>query len=166
MAASLKHVEQLKATDTDAAQRAADWITWRDGSHDANTLALFSALQLQRDPSRGRTHIVFRKVEYTPHASKDIRYKFRVVQCAVFRIRDILSVIERMMGLNPGEGREYIDSLLADLKATELTDDRVPALDLTFGEGVETWLGSSTFVTPYHYIRDPYMTAYSGHVRR
>lgn len=143
MAASLKRVEELKKTDIDAALRGAEWIHWRDGSHDANTAALINALQLQRDPTRGRTHIVFRKVEYVPHVSKDIRYRFRVAQCGVFRIRDVLGVIEAFMGLDSGEGREYIDDLLTNLKETGSASDVVPVLDLTFGEGIETWLGSS-----------------------
>ena len=85
-------------------------------------------------------------MEHAPHVSWDIRYKFRVVQCGVFRIRGILRVIEALMCLDPGEGREYIDSLLDDIKAVGGGSDRVPALDLSFGEGFQAWSRSSTFL--------------------
>ncbi|KAH8101077.1 hypothetical protein BXZ70DRAFT_107136 [Cristinia sonorae] len=134
------HAEALKAEDPQEGQKASDWIKWRDGSHYANTHALAHALGLHRDPSRGRTHIVFRFMEYTPKASKDIRHKFRVSHAGVFRIQDVLTDIEGLMGLDPGEGREYIDGLLADVTRGE---NQVPILDMSVGDdGIDPYLGS------------------------
>jgi len=141
-ARSKAKTEALQEIDPSGAQKASDWIKWRDGSHIANTYALAFTLGLHRDPSGGRTHIVFKQVEYTPHASKDIRHKFRVARCGVYRIADVLSDIELMMGLNKGEGKEYVQSLLDELDSTNRALSLVPILDLTFGEGIETWMGS------------------------
>lgn len=141
-----KNVEELKASNPKAANKASEWIKWRDGTHMANTECLVNALGLHRDPTRGKTHIVFRQVEYTPRASKDLRYRFRVVRCGVFKIESVMGDIEMMMGLDKGEGVEYIDSLLADLGSTSPGGEKIPMLDLTFGDGIQTWLGSGALV--------------------
>ncbi|KAI0060082.1 hypothetical protein BV25DRAFT_1828173 [Artomyces pyxidatus] len=140
-AQSRERAEILKAINPDKGRKAADWIEWRNAPHEANTFALAHALGVRRDPSRGRTHILLRQVEYVPRA-KDIRYRFRVSACGVYRIADILTDIEKLMGLDPGEGREYIDGLLEELDNSSVGTDKVPLLDLTTGTGIETWLGS------------------------
>jgi len=121
---------------------AEDWLNWRQAPNKIDTIALIHALNLQRDPSRGRTHIVFRQVEYTPDASKTIRNKFQIIRCGVFRIADVLSDIEAVMGLDKGEGQEYVQSLIDELDATDHAGQRVPILELKFGDDLETWLGS------------------------
>ncbi|THH31046.1 hypothetical protein EUX98_g3139 [Antrodiella citrinella] len=141
VAQSKAHAAQLKRTNPKDGQRAADWIKWRDAPHFANTYALAHALGLHRDPSRGRTHIVFRSLEYTPKASKDIRYRFTVAHAGVYKLTDVYPDIETMLRINPGEGKEYVDGLLDELDSMG-NDDKVPILDLTFGEGIDPWLGS------------------------
>ncbi|OBZ76097.1 hypothetical protein A0H81_03250 [Grifola frondosa] len=138
-----ERVDELKKTDPINAQRAADWIKWRECTNSAETFALVHALGLQRDPSRGRTHIVIREVKYVPNESKDVRYKFKAVRAGVFRIADALTELERLMNLHKGEGTEYIRGLLADIDAADRSGQHVPILDLTFGDEVDTWLGSN-----------------------
>ncbi|KAF7338742.1 MYND-type domain-containing protein [Mycena sanguinolenta] len=135
MVAEQEKVERLSLTDPVGAKRAADWSVWRKLPQ-FDTLV--HALGLHRDPGRGKTHIVFRAVEYVPTATK-IKHKFRVVSCGVFRIKDVLRDIELIMGLDHGEGQEYVDSLLHEPAAPYV---RVPHIDLTFGDGIQAWLGN------------------------
>lgn len=135
-------------TDPSKAQCAADWSRWHDGSHGKDEFAMVHALGLQRDPSRGRTHIIFYTVEYTPEASRDLMHKFQISSAGVFRIKDVLPEIETAMGLDPGEGREYIDGLLAELDTTDRSTKMVPMLFLFIGDkDIQTWLGNSAYLT-------------------
>ncbi|KAI0053520.1 hypothetical protein FA95DRAFT_1481533 [Auriscalpium vulgare] len=141
-AQSRERAELLKLIDPSKAQKAADWLEWRNLPHEANTYALAHALGLRRDPSRGRTHIVFRQVEWVPRA-RDMRHRFRVRAAGVFRITDVLRDIESIMQIGRGEGREYVDGLLEELDGARTGREIVPILDITTGEGIETWMGSS-----------------------
>ena len=163
-----ERVEELKSSDRKEANKAADWVKWRQGTHAANTYCLAHALGLQRDPSRGRTHIVFRKVEYTPRVSKDFRYRFRVERCGVFKTQDVLSEIEGLMGLDEGEGKEYINGIFLDLgtSAQGAPGEKVPILDLTFGDGIQTWLGSSKSTQIFSVLEQLRLTACSRYVSR
>ncbi|KAJ7222074.1 hypothetical protein B0H12DRAFT_1031320, partial [Mycena haematopus] len=136
MAANLEKIEQLSLTDPDGAKLAADWSLWRN--QEFTQFQLTHALGLHRDPKRGRTHIVLKAVEYVPTATK-LQHKFRVVSCGVFRIKDVLRDIEAVMGLDRGEGQEYVASLFYELAGTH---GSVPFVDLTFGDGIDAWLGS------------------------
>ena len=88
---------------------------------------------------------VLRKVEYTPRVSKDLRYRFRVERFGVFKTQDVMFEIEAMMGLDKGEGKEYIDGVLVELDSSAQggQGQMVPILDLTFGDGIQAWLGGS-----------------------
>lgn len=144
-ARSLAASHELKQSHDPKAREAAEWIKWRDGSHYANTQALIHALGLHRDPSRGRTHIVFRYVKYTPQVSKDIRYRFTVTQAGVFKISDVYRDIDVIMGLNPGEGKKYIAEILQEVDATPGSADHVPIVNLAFGGAhIQPWLTAST----------------------
>lgn len=81
------------------------WQRFRD------TLPLASALELHRDAERGRTHIVLEELLYRPHV-KDPCMKFRVLRCGVFRAADIVGTIERILGLEPGAGKGYVECVL------------------------------------------------------
>jgi hypothetical protein len=136
MAASIQKLKALElAGDKTTAKREADWQAWRVEANDEQTMLLVSALGLHRDRTRGRTHIVFKLLEYVPH-ERQLRHRFRVVQCAVFRIADVMQDIERMLSIDPGEGREDLESVDASQ-----SDDLVPMYELLFGEGLSTWLG-------------------------
>jgi hypothetical protein len=142
LAATQEKIEHMSLTDPGGAKRAADWKLWCHSNHDASKFGLAHALGLHRNPERGRTHIVFKVVEYVPTAIH-LKYKFRVVSCGVFRIKDVLRDVEAIMGLDPGEGQEYVDGLLDELEETS----KVPFIDLSFGEGVTAWLGSGEFLS-------------------
>ncbi|VDC07636.1 unnamed protein product [Peniophora sp. CBMAI 1063] len=144
---SIKKLEKLKKEDSVAAQRHADWMEWRDSPAAHRKNAHISALGLHKDPMRGRTHIVLQLVEYTPNTSKDPRSKFTIVATGVFRIKDVLRMIEPSMGLSPGEGPSFIQEVLDEVDRTARPSrdvtSLIPILDLSFGKGVETWLGSN-----------------------
>ncbi|KAJ7154619.1 hypothetical protein C8R46DRAFT_1117914 [Mycena filopes] len=138
MAEMQKKIELVSLTDPDSAARAADWSLWCNSNHDASSAGVIHALGLPRDPKRGRTHIVFKRVEYVPSATK-LKHKFRVLACGVFLIDDVLRDIEAVMRLDPGEGPEFMKSMFYELDGTGST--KVPFVDLSFGEGVSAWLG-------------------------
>lgn len=116
---------------------------------------------LHRAPARGRTHIVVRQIAYTPLArdgtpKDDIRDRFEVVAASVFRIADVHGDIETALGLDPGEGRTYIAEMLAELDSLregDRSDEMVPILDLTLGEGITAWLGSSKLLYLFERMR-------------
>ncbi|KAJ7064718.1 hypothetical protein C8F01DRAFT_1127849 [Mycena amicta] len=137
-AATLEKIERMALTNPSGAARATDWSLWCNSNHDATQFGLIHALGLHRNPARGRTHIVIKQVEYVPTAKK-LQYKFRVLSCGVFRITDVLRDIETVMGLDPGEGGEFVDSMFVEI---ESAGDKVPFIDLSFGDGISAWLGS------------------------
>ena len=53
--------------------------------------------------------------------------------------------IESSMQLNPGEGEEYIRDLIdaMNINENERQGSMVPIIDLTWGDGLQIWLGSS-----------------------
>ncbi|KAJ7753791.1 hypothetical protein B0H16DRAFT_1690696 [Mycena metata] len=134
-----KKIELMSLTDPDGAQRAADWSSWCNSNHDAMQFGIVHALGLHREPQRGRTHIVFKHVEYMPTATK-LKYKFRIVACGVFRILDVLHDIEIIMGLERGEGQEYVDSVLDSVLPQ--MHGMIPFTHLSFGNDVQAWLSS------------------------
>ena len=119
-----------------------DFRRWCDAIHDANLNALVNALRLHKDPNRGRTHIVLRKLSYTPDASHDLRRKFHMDGAIVCRIKDSYGFIEKIMGLDPGEGKEYVDSVVDPIPKY-----LIPLVTLTWCEGSlgdEAWLNTGT----------------------
>ena len=135
-------MERLKVSEPDAAQRAQDWIAWRQGPNAESTYAHAHALGLHRDPSRAATHILLQLVEHTP-AARDPRNKFRVKQAGVFRVADVVAGIEAAMGLDKGEGPGFVREAYEETRAAAVgVEGLMPMLSLSFGEGVETWLGT------------------------
>ncbi|KAJ7512401.1 hypothetical protein B0H11DRAFT_2182743 [Mycena galericulata] len=146
MAEVQKKIEAMSVTDPEGAKRAADWSLWCNSNHDATQAGMIHALGLHRNPERGRTHIVFKQVEYVPTASK-LKHKFRVLACGVFRLKDVLQDLETALCLDRGEGQEYVDSLFYELDGAHTGsthDTKVPFIDLSFGDGISAWLGSAT----------------------
>ncbi|KAJ7034504.1 hypothetical protein C8F04DRAFT_1234152 [Mycena alexandri] len=139
-AEALKKIELMSRTDPDGAERAADWLSWCNSNHDAMQIGMIHALGLHREPQRGRTHIVFKQVEYVPTATK-LKHKFRVLVCGVFRIKEVLRDLETVMRLDRGEGQEYVDSVFPEMH------EMVPFAHLSFGNGVTAWLGSGVTST-------------------
>ncbi|KAJ7922231.1 hypothetical protein B0H13DRAFT_1983716 [Mycena leptocephala] len=151
MAETQENIERMSLIDSAGAKRNADWKLWCNSNHDATDFGLIHALGLHRNPERGRTHIVFKHVVYVPTATNP-RHKFRVLSCGVFRIKDVLRDVEAIMGLDLGEGQEYLDSLVDEFEDGRLN---IPVMDLSFSEGLPVWLGSagtsidSIRATPY-----------------
>lgn len=142
--ATLKRIEDLRLGDSAEAAMAADWLKWCNAPSDANGDALHHALNLHQDPSRGRTHIVFKTVRYIPTATA-LQDRFSVDGCEVFRIQEILPKLEELMGLDKGEGQEYIDGLFEELDANiHRKSGMVPFIDFTFSmnDKLQPWLAS------------------------
>ncbi|KIJ38401.1 hypothetical protein M422DRAFT_259068 [Sphaerobolus stellatus SS14] len=138
----LKNIEKLSLLDPAAGQKAELWHKWRVEADKS----LIHALGLHHDPSRSRTHIAFKRIKYTPKASKDLRYKFHIDEMGVYKISDVMPEIESIMCLRPGEGREYIDGLFEDIRrlAPDGSEIPFPMIDLAFGDNLVPWLGSKT----------------------
>ena len=75
---------------------------------------------------------------YTPDAGPMAKDKFTIVGCSVYRMADVYSKIEAVLGLDPGEGKEYCEGLLNDQPRVGVS--LVSFLILRFSEGVTTWL--------------------------
>ncbi|KAI0071653.1 hypothetical protein K474DRAFT_1679242 [Panus rudis PR-1116 ss-1] len=137
---------QLKVFQPQLGQEASDWNKFRE-SH-MKTTVLASALGLQKDPSRGRTHIILREVEYRPKASKDWRHRFHTRRMGVFRIKEILKDIATLMGMEPGEVERLIQEMYDEVDSAGAGKDaaqrsqKAPILDVTWGDVGEPWIGS------------------------
>ncbi|KAF9075484.1 hypothetical protein BDP27DRAFT_1415268 [Rhodocollybia butyracea] len=138
-----EHAAQLKAITgmaPDKALIASDWYTWRVSPVPANTISLVHALGLHRDPSRSRTHIVFKHVEYVPN-SKSRRDRFKVVGAGVYKLDDVWQDIETSMALRKNEGKTYIKEMLEEFDVST-GQDMLPMLDFMFGsQEIQTYLG-------------------------
>ncbi|TCD64193.1 hypothetical protein EIP91_004426 [Steccherinum ochraceum] len=141
-AAARSYQKELRSTHSPDAQRTADWIKWRDSPHHANRMGLAQALGLHRDPSRGRTHIVFRIVQHVPEAPRnDIRRRFKITHASVFKLNDeTYHDIDVVMGLDDGESRSFVAELL-EASAQTWGTHGIPVMDLTYGNGLQGWLG-------------------------
>jgi len=135
----LYEIEVLKQVDPETAAVEAFWRKW-DSKPFHNNYTIH-ALGLHRNHERAKTHILFKLAEYTPQASKDLRYKFRVIACSVFCITDILVDLEKFMGLDAGEGEEYINGLIQDV----VKKGRWPMLSFVMGNQLRGWLSTGSF---------------------
>ncbi|KAH7906754.1 hypothetical protein BJ138DRAFT_587334 [Hygrophoropsis aurantiaca] len=139
-----KEIEALRSSDPGKAQLKSDWMKWRVGPLGANPDVLIHALGLHRDPSRGRTHIVFFSAKYTPDASRDMTHKFQIELAGVYRTSDVIPDIEACLGIKPGQGKEYIDGLLADADLKSVRRGRAPlfpVMCLLASEGLAPLIG-------------------------
>ncbi|KAF8659834.1 hypothetical protein AX16_001719 [Volvariella volvacea WC 439] len=121
MAEENRRIEKLKQEDPEAGQREEDWAQWRTSSHSFNLEAEASALQLHRND------------------------EFTIRSVGVFKIDESLEFIEMMMGINAGEGKEYIDDLLKEYSILKGGSPLIPILFLAFHSGrkVGPYLGCS-----------------------
>ncbi|KAJ7124492.1 hypothetical protein C8R44DRAFT_783580 [Mycena epipterygia] len=142
MAAEREKVEKMKEINPESAKRAADWLEWRQGNHYATHEGIINALNLPREPGRGRTHIVFLEVQYVPTATK-LRHKFHIASCGVFLIQDVLRDVETILGLESGEGQEWIDDILKTSERTPQTlldAKQIPYVTLSFGRDLNSMI--------------------------
>ncbi|KAL0568742.1 hypothetical protein V5O48_013242 [Marasmius crinis-equi] len=109
-ASEIKLAEALKAKSPDDAKCMEDWRHYQNSGFDQ--LPSYHALGLMHDINRGRTHIVFKRVEYVPQGGKDVLDRFRVVSAAVFPIKGVLREIEGFLNYNKGEGEKVIEEML------------------------------------------------------
>ena len=128
----------MKGLDPEKAKMITDFRYWVGLSHIGNTELLASALGVYRHPSRGRTHMVFRLVDYDPQATA-FRFKFRVSSCGVYRIRDVRTEVDAMLG-RVG----CMDTLLEKSRGESKT--RIPLFCMSWIRGgVEPFVGYGTF---------------------
>ncbi|KAK1223368.1 hypothetical protein PQX77_013767 [Marasmius sp. AFHP31] len=111
-ASEIKRVEALKATAPTDAQCMEDWGLYKNSGFD--DVPSYHALGLCHDPNRGKTHIIFKLMEYLPQGGKDVLDRFRVISAGVFRIKDVLNEIEVFLGYNKGEGEQVIKEMLEE----------------------------------------------------
>ncbi|KAJ7306764.1 hypothetical protein DFH08DRAFT_629308, partial [Mycena albidolilacea] len=138
MAAKQEEAEHISLTDPASVKCAIDWELWRYADYNVAHFWSIHVLGLHHNPQCGRTHIVIKEFEYVP-AAKNLKHKFCVLTCRVFLIKDVLHDIETAMGLDPGKGQEYVDSLISEVLGEHL---RVPFIELALGDGIPVQLGS------------------------
>ncbi|TCD69565.1 hypothetical protein EIP91_007190 [Steccherinum ochraceum] len=145
---ALLRLRELQSAHAPDAQKVADWLKWRDSPHHGNKMGLVHALGLHRDRSRGWTHIVFRIVQHNPEASRnDLRRRIKITRASVVKLDDdAYRDIDDIMHLDSGESRTYVAGLLdATYKKTwSAGAEMIPIMHLTWGHGIETWLGRSS----------------------
>lgn len=107
------------------------------------------AVGLHRDPQRARTHIIIQQIIYTPKASQETREKFRIIACSVFRRADAYGLIERVMMLKPGEGREYVEVMRFQESGVSIHDLAGYVVVLTCGQGIPAWVGGDPVSNHY-----------------
>ncbi|OCH91716.1 hypothetical protein OBBRIDRAFT_791940 [Obba rivulosa] len=102
-------------------------------------------------PSRGHIPIVLVQLERVRNTSNDPRYKFRIVKCGMFRITEIMSDVEEILSLEPGEGRAHVDGHFTEADAVDAKDARAPVLVLMASDS--------------HSCLQPYIKLYSQSLR-
>ncbi|OBZ66306.1 hypothetical protein A0H81_13875 [Grifola frondosa] len=140
-----KEADRLSKIEPKIGQLLNDWKIWLELPKNAVDEAQASALKLQQDPSRGRTHIVFREVEYVSSA-KDPRRKFKITRCGVFRVADVLKsnlyhdMAKQGFGA-PSNWKDCVLMLTAQGNGGADDSETVPMIDITFGKGLSGCLG-------------------------
>lgn len=106
-----EQIKRLKETNPEEARKLFKHDKWRDlvCSHKADLHGPIHALGLQRNPSRGRTHMFIQSLEYVSGDNSQPR-RTRTSRCGVYKIQDMRNNIRRMF---PGIG-----DCLADLVDT------------------------------------------------
>ncbi|KAH7907073.1 hypothetical protein BJ138DRAFT_1216131 [Hygrophoropsis aurantiaca] len=151
-----KALEVFRISDPDRFQRKTDWMKWRVGPLGANPDAPIHAPGLQRDHSRGRTHIIIFFAKHTPHASRDMTHKFQIESAGVFRTSDIMHEFESMMDWAPGEGKMRIARILSSADAVWYGNEpQFPAMYILLCTGVTPWFCAS-IVPVSALLRTPY----------
>jgi len=143
MCSTLKTIEVLKRTNPKAAESLARWKVWRTEAY--YNEALIHALGVHQDQNRGRTHILVLFIEYTPKASNDLQFKFKVLYCQVLKVSDILANMETIFGPEKNDitkDVEYTLDLFSD-KSVKIKPHKVPLMCLKMGKGLEPWLSLS-----------------------
>ncbi|KAJ7594057.1 hypothetical protein C8J56DRAFT_925905 [Mycena floridula] len=151
-AAAMKKIAALEESSPLAARVANDWREWRKQTFVGRDEALAHALNLGRDPERGRTHIIFEAVKYVPEAKK-LRDRFRGIKAGVFKIDEVWPEIETALGLSKGEGKGFLQEMLDEFDHVHESEHysrgpgpgeaHIPIFHLTFSvtNEVQTFLG-------------------------
>jgi len=146
MCNTLRNIAILKKKNPKAAEKLARWKVWRTEAYYNEALA--HAVGVHRDPVRGRTHILVEFIEYTPHLSKDLQFKFKVLYCQVFKVKDILANMDVIFGPEKNDITRDVEdtlNLFSDM-SVRVKPTKVPLMTLKLGKGLEPWL-SLTFIT-------------------
>lgn len=92
-------------TNPAAAQKEKDWGAWVKSGR---SMPYVDALRLHEDPRRARTHAIIEETVYTPNAGPRAADKFKIVKCSVFPMAVVLTKVENLMELDPGEGAMFL----------------------------------------------------------
>jgi hypothetical protein len=90
------------------------------------------------DPTRGRTHIVIRKLVHNK-SSTELRDAFKVVEAGVFLITDVLADLNEMF--KPYDVAKLIEWNLQENDGEGRATVPIPAFWADFGDEVEPFLG-------------------------
>ncbi|KAF8656079.1 hypothetical protein AX16_002779 [Volvariella volvacea WC 439] len=104
IAEDLKEVEKMKLEDPVGVKFDSDWGKWLKSFA---LLVPIHALNLHRDINRGRTHIMIYGVTYTP-SSRNLKDKISIVAAGVYKVDEVMYLIEDGMRLSKGEGPKYV----------------------------------------------------------
>ncbi|KAF8652510.1 hypothetical protein AX16_004366 [Volvariella volvacea WC 439] len=137
-----KEVEMRREQSPGRAIFDTDWINWFKCFCDR---APIHALGLHRDPTRGKTHIMICHVLHSPTA-QDLRDKFTIVAVNVYKVDEVLPILEEELDFDRGKGQEHVNDLLEKFERIggEDSDKVIPAMCLV--ANVErgnrrTWFG-------------------------
>ncbi|GBE89834.1 hypothetical protein SCP_1701590 [Sparassis crispa] len=140
-------IELMRKHDPRGAQRLSDWLKWRNLTPMPLVHALIHALSLKRDPTRGSRHAFAELVEHMPQV-KDPRYKFRVIECGVFRLDQAAADFDTRLSELEGNTQSFsmrdmvkdLDSLVERMPG----GDVVPMVILRYAVGCGTSINRAT----------------------
>lgn len=119
---------------------------------------MIHALNLQRDPTRGQTHVVVRKLAHVtgPNIPKDFRFRVQVTECSVYRIDDILSFIKGPASKDSNANvRASMKAVVDDL--IKRSNNQIPILEYTVGPGISPCVSAreclALFLNAVAYLR-------------
>ena len=121
----------LQERNPEEAQKLSKNEKWRDlvCSHKADLHGPIHALGLQRNPSRGRTHIFLQDLEYIPGDNSQPR-RTRVARCGVYKIQDLRNNIRRVLPRMQDCLTEMVDDVYQNV---EESPELVPIFLLILG---------------------------------
>lgn len=143
----MKHQSAQDELNPLGAQIISDFDKWCALQHYANFEGPVHALGLHRDPSRGRTHVLFREIEYVESAQQDlsnlnskVRDRWRVARCGVFKVDNVRKDIASIVGHGLGE---QCDALLERLRDT--SNGMMSAIMLTWAPKIKSSFKTGAF---------------------
>ncbi|TCD69332.1 hypothetical protein EIP91_008088 [Steccherinum ochraceum] len=119
--------ESLKQMYPKEARRRRDNDKWIQGAQYAIFRGPINALALHRDPSRGRTHVVFLELVYKP------------------KLEDVWEDLDRILQQPAGRAKAKVEKSIASVPAEDdpsTSQPEVPMFMLIYGEEIDTFFRS------------------------